>query len=287
MKVAITGSSGYIGNNIIDQLQEKEIEIIRIEKQVLYAEHSVLAKEVAGVDAVINLAGAPIMQRWTPKNKAIIYNSRILTTKNLTKAICSLPFNQQPSTLISISAIGIYREGITHDETSSKYANHFAARVIDDWEDALVDLPDHIRKVVFRSGVVLGKDSQFIERMLPIFKLGLGGKIGNGKQAFPFIDIKDLTNAFVSALFDESFFGIYNLVAPEQVNNKKFTQDFAQQLHRPAFIPVPAFMLRLFYGKASKLILKSPAVVPARLEAQSFHFRFPTITSCLTEIFKT
>nr|MBD3621227.1 TIGR01777 family protein [Sunxiuqinia sp.] len=285
MKVMITGASGFLGQNIIENLQKQTIEIIGIERKLLYGDPQRLADKLNGADVVINLAGAPIIKRWTSKNKAIIYNSRVLTTKNITKAINSLPKEMQPKTFVSASAVGIYREGLAHDETSSRFANHFAARVTDDWEDALVDLPDTIRQVIFRIGVVLGKDSQFIQRVLPIFKMGLGGRIGNGKQPFPFIHVHDLVQAFVEAVTDERYLGIYNLVAPQQIDNKTFTQILAKKMNRPAVLPVPAIALKLAFGKASTLILKNPVVLPKRLQMQNFPYRHPTLESCLDQIF--
>ncbi len=284
MKVMITGASGYLGQNIINRLHNPSTEIIGINRKLLYGDPNRLAEQLSQADVVINLAGAPIIKRWTSKNKAIIYNSRVLTTKNLCKAINILPKEMQPKTFISASAVGIYREDLVHDETSSRFANHFAARVTDDWEDALVDLPDTIRQVIFRIGVVLGKDSQFIQQVLPIFKMGLGGKIGNGKQPFPFIHVNDLVQAFAAAVTDKHYFGIYNLVAPQQISNKMFTRTLAKKLNRPAILPVPAVALKLAFGKASTLILKNPIVLPKRLEMQKFAYQHPTIESCLDQI---
>lgn len=284
MKVMITGASGYLGQNINEGLQKQAFEIIEINRKLLYADPQQLADQLSGADVVINLAGAPIIKRWTSKNKAVIYNSRVLTTKNLCKAINSLPKEMQPNTFISASAVGIYREDFVHDETSSRFANHFAARVIDDWEDALVELPDTIRQVIFRIGVVLGKDSQFIQQVLPIFRIGLGGKMGSGKQPFPFIHVHDLVQAFTEAVTDKDYFGIYNLVAPQQISNKIFTQTLAKKLHRPAVLPVPALALKLAFGKASTLILKNPVVLPKRLEMRNFAYQHPTLESCLDQI---
>lgn len=286
MKVVITGASGYLGKNIIKSLYRRKVEIIRLERKLLYGDIKELATQISETDVIINLAGASIIKRWTSKNMAIIYNSRVLTTKNLVKAINSLTPEFRPKAFISASAVGIYREDLTHDETSSKYANHFAARVIDDWEDTLVDLPENTRRVIFRTGVVLGKESQFIDRTLPLFIVGLGGKIGSGNQPFPFIHIDDLVKAFTEAIFDETCIGIYNLVAPEQITNKTFTQIFAQKLNRPAVFTVPAFVLQLIYGKASQLILKNPHVIPHRLAMHKFNFQYPTLEACLDEIFK-
>ncbi len=280
----MTGASGFLGQNITEGLKKQAIEVTSLHRKLLYSDPQRLADQLSGADGVINLAGSPIIRRWTSKNKVIIYNSRVLTTKNLTKAINSLPKEMQPKTFVSASAVGIYREGMVHDETSSRFANHFAARVTDDWEDALVDLPDTIRQVIFRIGVVLSKDSQFIQRVLPIFKMGLGGKIGTGNQPFPFIHLHDLVQAFMQAVSDERYLGIYNLVAPQQIDNRMFTQILAKKLNRPAMIPVPAVALKLAFGKASTLILKNPAVLPKRLEMQNFAYQHPTLESCLDQI---
>lgn len=284
MKIAITGASGYIGTNIIRELERRNISIIPINRELLYEDPDELAKVIAGVHAIINLAGAPILQRWTKKNKIIIYNSRIVTTKNLIKAIHSLPPVEQPKVFVSASATGIYRENIEHDETSSKYANSFAARVIDDWEDSLADLDTSIRLVIFRTGIVLGKNSQTMKKLLPLFKLGLGGKIGNGKQPFPFIHIDDVVKAYVSAVEGESFFGIYNLVAPEQVTNLEFTHELAMQLKRPAIFIISPFMLKFIFGRAASIILKNAYVVPQKLIDQNFKYQAPTLETCLQKI---
>ncbi|MGQ7868801.1 TIGR01777 family oxidoreductase [Sunxiuqinia sp. sy24] len=284
MKVVITGASGYLGKNIIDALRHQGVEIKSLKRNLLYGDPKQLAHQLAQADVVINLAGAPILKRWTSKNKTIIYNSRVVTTKHLCEAINLLPDHQQPKAFLSASAVGIYRNNMSHDETSSKFANHFAARVIDDWEDALIGLPDTTRQVIFRIGIVLGKNSQFMSRLLPVFKMGFGGKISHGQQALPFIHIDDLTNAFVQAVFNKSYFGIYNLVAPEQTSNITFTQLLAKKLNRPAIFQVPAFVLKLIFGKASTLILDNPVVLPNRLKAQNFNYQHPTLESCLDEI---
>ena len=284
MRIAITGSGGYIGTNIIEKLNQRNFQIIRIDRELLYGDYQLLAEKLKGTDVVINLAGAPIIQRWTRKNRSVIYNSRVQTTKNLVKAINAIKHADRPGIVVSISAIGIYRDELTHDETSTRYANHFAARVIDDWEDALVELPEDIRLIIFRSGIVIGKNSPFINRLLPVFKLGIGGKIGDGKQAFPFIHIDDVLQAFEIALTDESYSGIYNLVAPEQTSNQKFTKSLAKRISRPAFFQVPAIALRLLFGRAANLILKSPEVVPQHLNQQNFKFIYPTLDESLNEI---
>ena len=284
MKIALTGANGYLGKNIIKQLEEGGTEILKINRNLLYDNPELLAKTISGCHGIINLAGAPILKRWTKKTRATIYNSRVLTTRNLVAAINSLPRPQRPSFLISASATGIYRENMNHDESSSKFANNFAARVVDDWEDALVELNPEIRQVIFRTGIVLGKESQTIQKLLPLFKLGLGAKIGNGKQPFPFIHVHDLVKAYLEAVGEEKYSGIYNLVAPDQITNKDFTRILAKYLKRPALFTVPAIVIKLMFGKASVLLLENATIHPLKLVAQNFKYGYPTLNECLKKI---
>lgn len=284
IKIAITGANGYVGQNIIRKLEQSNNKIFPIKRHLLYGDTSQLSEHLFGYQAIINLAGAPIIQRWTKKNKVTIYNSRVLTTKNLCKAINMLPEEKQPKVFISMSAAGIYRENLSHDELSSGFANNFAARVVNDWEAAIFDLQPNIRRVVFRTSVVLGKQSQTISRLRPLFKLGLGAKIGNGKQPFPFVHIADLVKAFTEAVTNENYGGIYNLSAPENASNADFTKAFAKALNRPALLLIPAFVFKILYGKASEILLKNPILVPKRLLEQGFQFQYPTISTCVKEI---
>lgn len=284
MKIAITGSRGYIGQKLIKRLQEKNIECLLVERQFLYKNSEVLTKILIDADVVISLAGAPVLQRWTKKNKEIIYNSRVQTTQNLVQAINHLPEDKKPKLFISASAIGIYSVNKAHDESSTDYSEEFIGKVVKDWEKASENISDKTRRVIFRIGLVLGKDAQTIKKMLPAFKLGLGGTIGGGLQPFPFIHIDDLIEAFVWTIENEKIKGIYNLVAPEQINNQQFTKAFAKQLNRPSFLFIPSFVLKLLFGKASGLLLHSPSVVPDKLIKEGFIFRNPTIKETLSDI---
>jgi hypothetical protein len=284
MKVAITGSNGYIGENIINALKKADIEVMPVKRQLLYGEHQVLARQISGCHAIINLAGAPIIKRWTSKNKAVIYNSRVLVTKNLCHAINSLAIEEQPSVFISASATGIYKENESHDELSSNFANNFAASVVADWEDASSDLGHNIRRVIFRMGLVLGKESQVISGLLPSFKLGLGAKIGQGNQPFPFIHVADVVKAYMQATYDNQYSGIFNLSAPEQITNAEFTKAFARSVSKPAFLFVPQFILKLALGKAAQMIYENPWVIPAKLARLGFGFEYPTIDQAMDEI---
>jgi len=286
MKIAVTGAHGFVGHKLTEFLGNKGFEVKGISRLLICGSLEGVASSIAGADAVIHLAGAPIMQRWTKKSRRIIYNSRIVTTWNLTKAINLIEPESKPKVFISMSASGIYASGQCHDEQSLLLNSRFVGRVVTDWENASIDLDKNIRRIIFRSGIVLGKDSQMIKNLLPLFKLGLGGRIGNGKQPFPFIHIDDLAEIFYEGIINKNFFGIYNVVAPEQATNEIFTKLLSKRLGKPAFFHVPPLLLKMLYGNASAMLLENPAVIPRRLIDIGFQFRYPTLSATLEEILK-
>jgi uncharacterized protein (TIGR01777 family) len=173
---------------------------------------------------------------------------------------------------------------MTHDETSTRYETSFVGKVVQDWETTLNKLPDAIQKNIFRIGLVLGKEAKTIKNLLLPFKLGLGGKIGSGKQAFPFIHESDLINAFIWVVEDYKKIGTFNLVAPEKISNADFTKALAKKLNRPAFVSFPHFMLRMIFGEAASLLIESPIVKPKALMDEGFKFVYPTVEAALSEI---
>lgn len=284
MKIAVTGAHGFVGRKLTDFFESKGFEVNAISRLQICGSTDALASSITGANAVIHLAGAPIMQRWTKKNRRIIYNSRIIPTWNLTRAINLIEADKKPNVLISISAIGIYASGQRHDEQSLLLNSQFVGKVVTDWENASIDLDKAIRRVILRSGVILGKESQMIKNILPFFKVGLGARIGNGKQAFPFIHIDDLAEIFYEGIINENFSGIYNAVAPEQATNESFTNQLSKSLGKPAFFHVPSLFLKMVYGNASAMLLENPVVVPARLTNMGFQFRYPTLIEALKDI---
>ena len=283
MKIAISGSYGYIAQNLIPGLEAANHVITRIPRSEL-GDVDQLTKTLLGSDVVINLAGAPILQRWTTKNKNEIIRSRIDSTQNIVEAINRLPIENRPDLFISASAIGIYSPDKVHTEESTSFSNDFVAEVVKGWENASDDLNPEVRKVIFRIGLILGKEAKTIQNLIPVIKLGLGGKIGSGKQPFPFIHIADAIRAFLWSIENKNARGIYNLVAPDNIDNKTFTKTLAESLNRQAIFTVPEFVLKIALGEASALLLQSPQVIPARLINEGFNFTFPDIKSCINEI---
>jgi uncharacterized protein (TIGR01777 family) len=284
LKIRITGISGYLGIAISDTLKKQGHDVSGIERKLIYGSSATLSKEIEGADVIINLSGAPILQRWTERTKRLIHESRARTTRNLVQAINSLPAEKQPKKFISASAVGIYKAGFLHDEKSSNFDTGFLGMVVNDWEKPTDDLPVEVQKVVFRIGIVVGKEAKTITNLLLPFKLGLGATVGNGKQPFPFVHEKDVIRAFVWAVNDFDKSEIFNLVAPEKITNKDFTKALAKSLNRPALFSIPEFILKMVLGEAAVLLTESPEVEARNLKENGFQFKFPNIKEALAEI---
>lgn len=284
MKIKITGASGYLGKTISKRLKENGHQVSGIERKLLYGPIKDLQDEIRDCDAIINLAGAPILQQWTAKNKAAIVDSRVKTTQNLVQAINNLPSDEQPGKFISASAIGIYKAGFTHDETSQNFDDGFVGNVVKQWEAASCGLSSNVQRDIFRIGLVLGEEAKTITNLLLPFKLGLGATLGKGKQAFPFVHVSDVARAFVWAVEDLKSGGTFNLVAPENITNKDFTKSLAKALHRPAIFSIPEFVLKAVLGEASSLLIEGAEVEPKNLLKAGFKFEYPTIKNALANM---
>lgn len=288
MKVAISGYRGLIGKRLERKLSAAGHEIVRLERRLLYDySHEQLALRLKGTDAVVHLSGAPILKRWTAANRKVMHDSRIVTTYNIAGAIKKLAPEECPKVVVSASAIGLYKPNHLHSEESRNYAGHFAAQLIVDWEAANASLPNGIRNVIFRIGLVLDREAELIKMLKIPFLLFAGGPIGNGRQPFPFIHLHDVTAAIEWAIKESAAQGVYNLVAPEQVSNARFSAGLGKRLHRPSWFPVPRLPLRLLFGQAAQLVYESPAVEPTRLVREKFSFSYPTLDGALDQIFES
>lgn len=286
MKVAVSGYRGLIGSQLEKELTDNGHHVVRLDRELLYDRSlEQLAISLKGTDAVVHLSGAPIIQRWTSKNRKIMYDSRIITTRNIAGAIGLLAIEERPKVMVSASAIGLYQVGKLHAEDSYAFADHFAARLIIDWEEANAMLPEDTRSVIFRIGLVLDSKAELIKRLKLPFLLYAGGPIGNGAQPFPFIHLHDVTGAIQWAISQTEVKGVYNLTAPEQITNGQFSAELGKRLNRPSWFPVPKLPLRVLFGEAAQLVFESPAIEPRRLKEENFIYQFPTLHLAMNQLF--
>jgi uncharacterized protein len=280
MRVAICGITGMIGKAVKTALQTAGYIVVGVSRQDLASGANHLQQLLHGTDAVVNLAGAPILTRWTESNKKKIYHSRVDTTRLLVEAINTLSF--PPKDFISVSAVGIYDEFNVHDEFSTNYSSDFLSKVCRDWEsEALKVNADKVRLSIFRLGIVLTASGGALEQMLLPFKWGMGGRIGSGEQFFPWIHLEDVVSAIVGGISIPRASGVYNLVAPELITNQQFTRELANTLRRPAFLMVPEWALKLVFGEGAIALTSGQQVIPQRLLADGFEFSYPSLNSAL------
>ncbi len=278
LKIGLIGGGGLIGSAIKKELG-KSYHITQIKSENLYSNEQKLASLLSGQDIIINLAGYPIAGRWNARVKKLIYNSRISTTRNLVSAIELL--KDKPLHLINASAVGIYADNEICDEKSENLAGNFLAKVVNDWEKEAGRIEAQaVNLTIIRLGVVLSRSGGAYPILRKIFKLGAGGKIGNGKQGFSFILIDDLVS-IIDYLIKNKIYGIVNAVAPTPVNNEIFTMELAKVLRRPAFFPVPAFVLKILYREGSSTLLQGQRVIPRVLMNHGFSFVGNNLTLCL------
>ena len=225
--IAMSGASGFVGSNLGSAFRKMKWKVVALGRNDLTS--GLLAEKMTGADVIINLAGAPIIKRWSAEYKKTMYESRINITKSLVSA-CS-QMDPKPKLFISTSAIGYYASGGPHTENNHVKADNFLGHLALDWEkEALRAKEFGIRTVIFRFGVILGKDGGALKEMLAPFKLGMGGTIGDGSQPFSWVHIEDLIRAFQTAVNDESFQDIYNLTSPTLLRIKASQKLLAKRL---------------------------------------------------------
>ena len=253
MQISISGASGFIGKELMKQFASKGWNFTIINRDAFaLADDEFCFKMIEGSDVVINLAGATINKRWTKRYKNEIYLSRIDTTRKIACAIINA--GKKPKVFISNSAIGTYDATGSHTEESRDLANDFMGNLCKDWEKEALSAKDHTRIVLFRTGLVLGNTGGALKTMYPLFNIGLGGVIGNGRQAFSWIHIVDLINAYDFVIEQENLEGIINAVAPNPVTNYDFTKTFGKVLGQPSVMKVSFFALKMIYGEGAEAL---------------------------------
>ena len=292
MKVLVTGSSGLIGSALCERLNKDGHTVLRAVRVATTRANTVLWNPIAGtidaaalqgVNAVVHLAGAGIGdKRWTDEYKKEILQSRTLGTSLLARTLSAM--DTPPSVFLSSSAIGIY--GPRNDEElteTSATARGFLADVCTAWEESTAPaVQAKIRTVLLRTGIVLSPNGGALKKQLPLFKLGLGGKFGNGRQWQSWISITDEVGAIIH-LMNSSISGPVNLTAPEPVTNSAFTSVLGSVLGRPAVLPIPTFGPKLLLGTelANALLFTGQRVLPQVLQADGYKFEHPTLEVAL------
>jgi hypothetical protein len=288
MRIGVTGASGFLGQRLVPALQGAGHAIVRIgrgaESDVRWDPSAGVldAAGCAGIDAFVHLAGANVGERWTPAHRRAIRNSRVLGTALVARTAAAL--SPRPRVLVCASAVGIYGDAgdVVLDE-GSPAGSDFLADVGREWEAAADPARQAgIRTVHLRFGVVLSQRGGALARMLPVFRLGGGGKLASGRQWMSWISMEDAVGAVQFALERETLAGAVNAVAPSPVTNAEFTETLARVVHRPALFPVPAFALNLMFGEmAQGTLLASQRVVPRQLLAAGYAFRHATLEPAL------
>ena len=296
MKVLITGATGLIGSSLCSSLSDDGNTVVGLSRSPQTTRGVSAAELLAwdpqaghfpaqalnGVDAVVHLAGEPIVaRRWTDEQKKRIRDSRILTTRALVDTFSAL--DVKPAAFVCGSAVGFYGDrGNEFLAENSAPGNDFLSEVCQEWESEAARAAEiGVRVVQVRTGVVLSTVGGALPKMLAPFKLGLGGRLGSGKQWFPWIHIDDIVGIFRHALRTSGLKGPVNGVAPEAIRNDEFTRELARVLHRPAFLPVPEFALRALMGEMADALFASQHVVPKAALDSQYQFRFPSVSVAL------
>jgi uncharacterized protein len=294
-RILVSGASGPIGSALLPFLQAKGFTVTRLVRKATTGDdqiiwdpaHPVPPEKVSGFDAVIHLSGETIVGRWTETKKRRIIESRSQGTGNLAEAAAKA--TQRPQVFISASAIGFY--GSRGDEVlreDSPSGDGFAAEICRRWEGAAQPAAAAgIRIAQMRIGVVMSGEGGALPKMITPFRLGLGGRLGSGRQWWSWVAIDDVVGAIHHVLTDDTLQGPVNTVSPNPVTNAEFTNTLASALHRPAIFPMPAFAVKLVFGEmGEELFLGSQRVEPAKLAASGYQFKHPDLKNTLEEILK-
>ena len=296
MHIFITGGTGLIGRRLCKALlaEGHELTVLSRNPASVPVKCGAAVHALASLtqwqpwqtfDAVINLAGEPIIdKRWTAQRKQILWDSRVTLTEELVRRIAAA--EHKPAVLLSGSAVGYYGNGgdLVLDEAAGT-GTGFAAELCNAWEDAARAAEESgVRVCLLRTAPVLSNDGGMLARMLLPFKLGLGARLGNGKQWMSWVHIEDYAAMVLRLLHDDQMRGPYNMAAPNPVTNAEFTATLAAALHRPAFFVAPAALLKLGMGESASLLLEGQRASPKKMEAAHFRFTFPTLAEALRDL---
>ena len=287
-RITVTGGTGFIGRRVVDALRARGDEVTVLSRGAPDTVHWAdpvseppPPEALEGCDGVVHLLGENVAQRWTGKAKRRIRESRELGTRNLVEAFSRLGGADRPLTLVSMSAIGFYgARGDERVDETEPAGDDFLAEVVEAWEaEARKAEGLGMRVAIPRTGVVLAEGGGALDKMLPPFKLGVGGPVAGGRQYVPWVHIDDVVAGLLFLLDGGS--GTYNLTAPEPVTNKELSKALGRALRRPAIAPVPSIAVRLLYGKMARVVTTGVRAVPKHLLEEGYSFRRPDLDDAL------
>ncbi len=301
MRVLITGATGTIGLAVADAVRSRGDQVVALSRdpergqRVLGPEAEVHAwtdptaapppPQALRVDAVINLIGEPINQRWTAEAKQRIHDSRVLSTRQLVTALTAAPEAQRPAVLVSQSAVGYYGDrGDTVLNEQADPGTEWLSELVIAWEAEARAAEAIMRVVVTRTGVVLSSSGGALGTMLPFFKLGIGGPVAGGRQYVPWIHLDDVVGGLLRCVDDGEATGAVNLTAPTPVTNGALSKALGHALGRPAVMPVPGFAIKLLYGQMAELVLEGQRAIPERLNQLGYGFAHAEIEASLRDV---
>ncbi|TNE74406.1 TIGR01777 family protein [bacterium] len=290
-KIVITGGSGFLGTYLTSRLTKLGYDVVIVSRRrkissnpkITYSNYADLSDVINGSRAVINLAGYNLFDsRWTERVKKEIVESRINTTQSVVRAIHQA--ENKPDVFISASAVGYYgNRGNDELTENSSVGNDFLADVCQAWENEALKAED-VRVVIPRIGIILEKNGGALGKMLTPFQFFVGGPLGNGEQFFPWIHMQDVVDSIIESIKNESYKGVYNCVAPQQITMNQFSSALGTVLNRPSLFKVPEFALGILLGEASEALVASQRVLPKQLIEWGYSFRFSDVKTALEDI---
>lgn len=300
MRVTVTGATGMLGRRLVEELLERGDEVTVLSRDAAKADRLFRGRARAATwadpkgeqppadalrdrDGVVHLLGEPVAQRWTDAARAEIRDSRVLATRNVVAALRALPDGERPAALVSQSASGFYGpRGAEPVSESEPPGDDFLAQVCLDWEaEARAAAALGVRTALTRTGVVLSDSGGALEKMLPPFKLGVGGPVAGGRQYVPWIHTDDVVGALTFCLASAGAEGPINVTAPDPVTNAELSKALGRVLHRPAVAPVPGFAVKALYGEMAEIVTTGVRAVPTRLRELGYGFRQPHLEQAL------
>jgi uncharacterized protein len=301
-RIVVTGATGVIGQALVTRLRERGDAVIALSRDEVRGRRTLgdgievvawpdpgqappPAEALSGADAVVHLLGEPVAQRWSDQAKARIRDSRVLSTRQLVAGLRELEADRRPDVLVSQSGTGFYGpSGDRELDEEAPAGTDFLAEVVKAWEGEAQAAEPSLRVVRTRTGVVLSPRGGALAKMLPFFRLGIGGPVAGGRQYIPWIHLDDVVAGLVYCVDEASATGAVNLTAPQPATNADFSKALGRALNRPAVLPVPGLALKLLYGEMALIVTTGQRAIPRRLQELGFAFAQPEVEAALRDV---